>query len=355
MDTIPKVGAIGSGYWGPNLIRNFIEIPDCELRAIADLSPSRLEAMKTRYPSVQTTTDYRDLFDLDLDAVVICTPPNTHHKIAKDCLEHGLHVLIEKPMTTNSADARDLIEVAERNGLVLMVGHTFVYNSAVRALKQMMVDGSLGEIRYIDAVRVGLGLYHPTVNVVWDLAPHDVSILLYLLDATPVLVSAEAAACVQPSVEDVAYLTLMFPGGVLTHVRVSWLDPSKTRRITVVGSEKMVTYDDVEPNEKVKIYDKGVEALKPSESFGEFQFNYRYGDIVAPFIEFQEPLRVEAEHFIECVREGARPLTDGYAGLAVVSVIEALQKSVRDSGRTAVIEGVLSPSVDGLDLEGSLL
>jgi predicted dehydrogenase len=355
MDTIPKVGAIGSGYWGPNLIRNFIEIPDCELRAIADLSPSRLEAMKTRYPSVHTTTDYRDLFDLDLDAVVICTPPNTHHKIAKDCLEHGLHVLIEKPMTTNSADARDLIEVAERNGLVLMVGHTFVYNSAVRALKQMMVDGSLGEIRYIDAVRVGLGLYHPTVNVVWDLAPHDVSILLYLLDAMPVLVSAEAAACVQPSVEDVAYLTLMFPGGVLTHVRVSWLDPSKTRRITVVGSEKMVTYDDVEPNEKVKIYDKGVEALKPSESFGEFQFNYRYGDIVAPFIEFQEPLRVEAEHFIECVREGARPLTDGYAGLAVVSVIEALQKSVRDSGRTAVIEGVLSPSVDGLDLEGSLL
>jgi predicted dehydrogenase len=355
MDTIPKVGAIGSGYWGPNLIRNFIEMPDCELRAIADLSPSRLEAMKTRYPSVQTTTDYRDLFDLDLDAIVICTPPNTHHQIAKDCLEHGLHVLIEKPMTTNSADARDLIEVAERHGLVLMVGHTFVYNSAVRALKQMMVDGSLGEIRYIDAVRVGLGLYHPTVNVVWDLAPHDVSILLYLLDAMPVLVSAEAAACVQPSVEDVAYLTLMFPGGVLTHVRVSWLDPSKTRRITVVGSEKMVTYDDVEPNEKVKIYDKGVEALKPSESFGEFQFNYRYGDIVSPFIEFQEPLRVEAEHFIECVREGARPLTDGYAGLAVVSVIEALQQSVRDSGRTAVIEGMLSPSVDGLDLEGSLL
>ncbi len=355
MDTIPKVGAIGSGYWGPNLIRNFIEMPDCELRAIADLSPSRLEAMTTRYPSVQTTTDYRDLFDLDLDAIVICTPPNTHHQIAKDCLEHGLHVLIEKPMTTNSADARDLIEVAERNGLVLMVGHTFVYNSAVRALKQMMVDGSLGEIRYIDAVRVGLGLYHPTVNVVWDLAPHDVSILLYLLDAMPVLVSAEATACVQPSVEDVAYLTLMFPGGVLTHVRVSWLDPSKTRRITVVGSEKMVTYDDVEPNEKVKIYDKGVEALKPSESFGEFQFNYRYGDIVSPFIEFQEPLRVEAEHFIECVREGARPLTDGYAGLAVVSVIEALQQSVRDSGRTAVIEGMLSPSVDGLDLEGSLL
>jgi predicted dehydrogenase len=355
MDTIPKVGAIGSGYWGPNLIRNFIEIPDCELRAIADLSPVRLDAMRVRYPSVHTTTDYRDLFDLDLDAVVICTPPNTHHRIAKDCLEHGLHVLIEKPMTTSSADARDLIEVAERHGLVLMVGHTFVYNSAVRALKQMMVDGTLGDIRYIDAVRVGLGLYHPTVNVVWDLAPHDVSILLYLLDATPVLVSAEAAACVQPSVEDVAYLTLMFPGGILTHVRVSWLDPSKTRRITVVGSEKMVTYDDVEPNEKVKIYDKGVEALKPSESFGEFQFNYRYGDIVAPFIEFQEPLRVEAEHFIECVREGARPLTDGHAGLAVVSVIEALQESLRDSGRTAVVDAGLTPSVNGLDLEGSLL
>jgi predicted dehydrogenase len=354
MDRMLQMGAIGSGYWGPNLIRNLVEIPTCDLRVIADLSQPRLDAMEARYPRVETTTDYRSLFDLGLDAVVICTPPDTHHRIAKDCLEHGLHVLIEKPMTTSSADARDLIEVADRNDRVLMVGHTFVYNTAVQALKQLITAGTLGEIHYIDAVRVGLGLYHPTVNVIWDLAPHDVSILLYLLDATPVVVSAEAAACVQPTVEDVAYLTMTFPNGLLTHVRVSWLDPSKTRRITVVGSEKMVTYDDVEPNEKVKIYDKGVEALKPSESFGEFQFNYRYGDIVAPFIEFQEPLRVEAEHFIDCVRDGSRPLTDGHAGLRVVTVIEALQQSLRDSGRPIALNGSMAPSVDGHHLEGAV-
>ncbi len=355
MDRLLQVAAIGSGYWGPNLIRNFVEIPHCDLRAIADLSPARLEAMRARYPHIETTTDYRTLFDMDLDAVVICTPPHTHHQIAKDCLQHGLHVLVEKPMATNSADAQDLIDVAEEHDRVLMVGHTFIYNSAVQALKQMMSGGSLGDIHYIDAVRVGLGLYHPTVNVVWDLAPHDVSILMYLLDATPVLVSAEAAACVQPSVEDVAYLTLMFPDGILTHVRVSWLDPSKTRRITVVGSEKMVTYDDVEPNEKIKIYDKGVVALKPSDSFGEFQFNYRYGDIVAPFIEFHEPLRVEAEHFIDCVRTGAQPITDGHAGLQVVRVIEALQKSLRDPGRPVTLNGTSASALDAHELERSLL
>lgn len=354
MDRTLKMGAIGAGYWGPNLIRNLVEIPTCELRVIADLSQPRLDAMTARYPEVETTTDYRYLFELGLDAVVISTPPDTHHRIAKDCLEHGLHVLVEKPITTSSADARDLIEVAERNDRVLMVGHTFVYNAAVQALKQLITDGTLGEIHYIDAVRVGLGLYHPTVNVIWDLAPHDVSILLYLLDATPVVVSAEAAACVQPTVEDVAYLNMTFPSGLLTHVRVSWLDPSKIRRITVVGSEKMVTYDDVEPNEKIKIYDKGVEALKPSESFGEFQFNYRYGDIVAPFVEFQEPLRVEAEHFIDCVRDGTRPLTDGHAGLRVVTVIEALQQSLLDDRRPITLNGAATPPVQGHHLEGSI-
>ena len=347
-----RVGVIWSGYWGPNLIRNFAEMPNCELRGIADLSVARLEAMTARYPGVRTTTDYRELLNQDLDAVVVCTPPHTHHQIAKDCLEQDLHVLVEKPMTTSSRDARDLIDVAARRDRVLMVGHTFVYNSAVQSLKRMMDDGRLGTIHYIDAVRVGLGLYHPTVNVVWDLAPHDISILTYLLGTMPLKVSAEGSACVHPAVEDVAYLTLTFPGGVLTHIRVSWLDPSKTRRITVVGSDKMVTYDDVETNEKIKIYDKGVEALKPSNSFGEFQFNYRYGDIVAPFIEFQEPLRVQAEHFLECVRTGNRPITDGNAGLQVVTVIEALQSSLRD-GQPVVIDGLLESSPDVLDAAGA--
>ena len=328
------VGVIGTGYWGPNVIRNFVEIPGCDVLAVADLDPLRLSSIKKRFPQIGlTTTNHRDLFALDIDAVAICTPPETHHAIAAECLESGLHVLIEKPLTTTSADARDLIARAEKNERVLMVGHTFEYNSAVRALKQMMSRGDLGEIRYIDAVRVGLGLYHPALNVVWDLAPHDISILLYLLEEMPTHASAEAFACVSGVVEDVAYFTLMFPPGILSHARLSWLDPSKTRRITVVGSEKMVIYDDVEPNEKLKVYDKGVEAFRSAETFGEFQFSYRSGDIVAPFIEFDEPLRVEIEHFLECIREGRTPLTDGYSGLRVVEVIEALQQSLSSGDR----------------------
>ncbi len=337
MDRV-AIAAIGCGYWGPNLIRNFVEIPSCDLVAVADLDPDNLEAMRTRYPLIQhTTTNYEDLFDLDVAAVTICTPPETHYQIASRCLENGLHVLVEKPMVTNSDDARALIELANANGRVLMVGHTFEYNAAVRELKKMMSAGALGEIRYIDAIRVGLGLYHPSMNVLWDLAPHDVSILLTLLDMMPLYVSAEAVACVRHGIEDVAYFSLRFPSGVMTHVRNSWLDPSKTRKVTIVGSQKMVIYDDVEPNEKLKVYDKGVEALTTPDSFGEFQFNYRYGDILAPFINFNEPLRVEAEHFIDCIREGRRPISDGYSGLRVVTVIEALQESLRNEGRRVQI------------------
>jgi predicted dehydrogenase len=329
-----RIGAIGTGYWGPNVIRNLVEIPDCTLVAVADLSPERLQATTSRHPHVEfTTTDYHTLFDLDIDAVAICTPPQTHYDIASECLKNGLHVMVEKPMTTSSAEAVALIDIAEANDRILMVGHTFEYNPAVRALKQMISRGELGEIRYIDAVRVGLGMYHPSMNVVWDLAPHDISILLNLLESMPTQVSADGVACVSETVEDVAYLTMMFPSTILSHVRLSWLDPSKTRRITVVGSEKMVIYDDVEPNEKLKIYDKGVEALRSADSFGEFQFNYRYGDIVAPFIDFHEPLRVQCEHFLECIREGKVPLTDGHCGLRVVQVIEALQRSLQMNGQ----------------------
>jgi predicted dehydrogenase len=343
-----NVAAIGCGYWGPNLVRNLVEIPGSNLRAVADLDPERLTAIKTRYPQIEaTTTDYRELFDLGLDAVTISTPPETHFEIAKDCIENGLHVLVEKPLTTNSDDARALIELADKHDRILMVGHTFVYNPAVRELKRLMASGALGEIRYIDAVRVGLGLFHPTLNVVWDLAPHDISILIYLLDALPTHVAGQSVASLRPDVDDVAYLTMMFPEKILSHVRVSWLDPSKTRRITVVGSEKMVIYDDVEPNEKLKIYDKGVEALQSAETFGEFQFNYRYGDIVSPFIDFKEPLRVQAEHFLDCIREGNQPITDGRNGLLVVNVIEALQEAIRSTGDQIPVTGDLQIGLNG--------
>ncbi|MEJ2750887.1 MAG: Gfo/Idh/MocA family oxidoreductase, partial [Anaerolineae bacterium] len=244
---------------------------------------------------------------MDIEAVVISTPPPTHFAIARDCLLNGLHVLVEKPLAINSDEVRQLIQIAEENGRTLMVGHTFEYNPAVHALKEMIKSGELGDIHYIDAVRVSLGLFHPTLNVIWDLAPHDISILIHLLGEAPYSVSTKGVSCVQKDVEDIAYLTLMFPNNVLSHIRVSWLDPCKTRRITVVGSKKMVVYDDVESQEKIKVYDKRVNTIRRTDTFGEFQFAYHYGSIVSPYIRFEEPLRLECLLFAECIREGKRP------------------------------------------------
>lgn len=348
MSKLLKFGAIGCGYWGPNLIRNFVEIPTTELIAVADLDQDRLQHMQGRYSQIKyTTQDYHDFFKLELDAVVISTPPQTHYKIAKECIENGLHVLIEKPLATNSEDVRRLIQLAEEHNRILMVGHTFEYNPAVRALKEMINSGELGEIQYIDAVRASLGLFHPTMNVIWDLAPHDISIMLHLLEESPYSVSTRGIACVQPTVEDVAYMAMMFPNNVLAHIHMSWLDPCKTRRITVVGSKKMVVYDDVEAQEKIKIYDKGVKAIRRTDTFGEFQFSYHYGDIISPYIRFEEPLRIECLHFAECIRENKRPLTDGYNGLRVVEIIEAAQRSLKSGGSQEMIASNQASSANG--------
>lgn len=343
-----KVGAIGCGYWGPNLIRNFIEISETELVAIADLDRTRLKHMRARYPQIShVTEDYHDFFQMDIDAVVISTPPPTHFAIASDCLRHGLHVLVEKPLAISSDESRQLIKLAEEYGRILMVGHTFEYNPAVHTLKEMINSGELGDIHYIDAVRVSLGLFHPTLNVIWDLAPHDISILIHLLGEAPYSVSTKGVACVQKDVEDIAYMTLMFPGNILSHIRVSWLDPCKTRRITVVGSKKMVVYDDVESHEKIKVYDKSVNAIRRTDTFGEFQFAYHYGSIVSPFIRFEEPLRLECLHFVECIQEGKRPLTDGANGLRVVEIIEAAQRSLKNGGVREAIPSHLEPAKNG--------
>jgi predicted dehydrogenase len=334
-----KVGAIGCGYWGPNLIRNFVELPEAALVAVADLDRSRLEHIQTRYPAIEFVTErYEDLFDQGLDAVVVSTPPQTHFEIVSACLEQGLHVLVEKPMTTGSADARRLIELADERGLVLMVGHTFEYNAAVWALRDMIQTGELGEIRYIDTVRVGLGLFHPSLNVVWDLAPHDISILIHVLGEVPETVSTNGIACVQPTVEDVAYMTLGFPSGIMAHTRMSWLDPCKTRRVTVVGSSKMAVYDDIATQEMIKVYDKRVDATGPTDTWAEFQFDYHYGSIVSPHIDFAEPLQLEAQHFARCIAENEVPMTDGANGLQVVEVIEAAQRSLARHGALEPIE-----------------
>ena len=354
MDPI-NVGVIGCGYWGPNLIRNFVELPSAKLVAVADLRAERREYIKSRYPGVETTDDYRNLFSMSLDAVVVATPPPTHFPIARACLEHDLHVMVEKPLTLSSEEALALIELARERGLTLMVGHTFEYNAAVRTLKDLIDSGELGDIQYVDAVRVNLGLYQRDLDVVWDLAPHDISILLYLLDSDPVLVSALGADCIFRGKHDIVYLNLEFASRVLAHVRLSWLDPCKVRRITVVGSRKMVVYDDVENLEKIRIYDKGVDAPPYTDTYGDFQCSYRYGDVVIPNIRFVEPLRVECEHFVNCITEGTKPLTCGWNGLKVVRVLEAAERSLYYGGVPEAISWDEEEIRQGMRLRQQLL
>ena len=344
--TTLKIGAIGCGYWGPNLIRNFIEIPESDLIAIADLQQNQLDRITARYPQISVaTTDYRTLFQLGLDGIVVATPPHTHYEIARECLLNGLHVLIEKPITLDSHDAGKLTALAHERDRVLMVGHTFEYNPAVRMLKQMIDDGELGEIYYVDAVRVSLGLFQTRANVLWDLAPHDISILRHILGADPTSVSASGSSCVQAGIEDVAYTTLFFPKNITAHIRMSWLDPRKTRCITVVGSKKMVIYDDVESQEKLKVYDKGVTAIRRTDTFGEFQFAYHYGGVVSPYIHFEEPLRLQCFQFLESIRKGELPITDGYNGMRVVQILEAMQHSLGNNGMRVPVEaGAETPS-----------
>jgi predicted dehydrogenase len=245
-----KVGVIGAGYWGPNLIRNFSLLPEADLKMVCDLSASRRQHIESRFPGMLTTPNYQDILDSDVEAVTIATPVSTHYRLAKACLLAGKHILVEKPLTTNSAEAQDLVNIGERLGKIVMAGHTFLYNPAVTALKEIISSGEIGHVYYINSTRVNLGLYQPDVNVVWDLAPHDVSILLYILGLEPVYASARGGMFVKPGVHDVAYLTLQFPGDIMADLRVSWLDPCKIRRITIVGSKKMIVYDDIEPEKR---------------------------------------------------------------------------------------------------------
>ncbi len=268
----------------------------------------------------------------DVDAVVVATPIRTHHQLARAALEHGKHVFVEKPLAASSDEARDLIALARERDRVLMVGHTFLYNPAVEQLRQLVQGGALGSIFYVDAVRANLGLFQSNINVIWDLAPHDLSILNYVLGMTPARVSAHGASHVRPGIEDVAHLTLDYPGGVLAHVQVSWLSPSKVRRFTVVGDRQMAVYDDVEATEKIRIFNRGVDAPDHTSTFGEFQMSYRYGDIVSPHIHWAEPLAVECRSFAEAILEGKTPPSDGANGLEIVRILEATDQSLATDG-----------------------
>lgn len=329
-----KVGVIGCGYWGPKLARNFHELPESELAWASDLRQERLDHLKGLYPQVRTTEDYRDLLASDVEAIVIATPVSTHHRLALEALRAGKHVLIEKPIAASVQEAEEIVAGGEQQERVVMVGHTFEYNPAVEAMKAIVASGELGEIYYVNGTRVNLGLFQPDINVVWDLAPHDISILLFVLGLDPETVSARGGVYVQRrrGVHDVAYLTLYFPNGVLADVRVSWLDPCKIRRYTVVGSEKMLVYDDIEPENKILIYDKGVDAPPYSDTEEEFHLSYRYGEVAPYPVKWMEPLRMECQHFVDCIQEGKEPRSSGRVGLKVVKVLEAAQRSLLNGG-----------------------
>ena len=327
-----SVGVVGCGYWGPKLVRNFQAIPGANLQIVADLRRDRLDHIRGLYPSVTTTTEYAELLATSIDAVVVATPVSSHFRLAREALLHDKHVLVEKPLTHSSEEARELIALAQERRRVLMVGHTFEYNPAVEYLKDFIASGNLGRVYYINATRVNLGIFQKDINVIWDLAPHDVSILLYILGLKPDQVSARGAAYVQQHIVDVAYVTLSFATGIMADIRVSWLDPCKIRRITVVGSKKMIVYDDVEPTEKIKIYDKGVDTPPYSDTMEEFRLSYRYGDITTPAISNAEPLELECRHFLDCVRHGRVPRSNAHVGLQVVSILEVAQRSLENGG-----------------------
>jgi predicted dehydrogenase len=331
-----RIGLVGYGYWGPNLARNFHALADAHLVAVADADAKRLDEPARLY-AARTCTDYRELLaDPTLDAVAVSTPARTHFEIAHAALERGKHVLIEKPLAMSSEEARRLIALAEQNKRVLMVGHTFEHNPAVWKIRELIEQRAIGDVYYIYANRVNLGRVQRDINALWSIAPHDISILLYVLGAMPLEVSARGATYLNENVEDVVFVTLTFPNKVLAHVHASWLDPSKVRQMTIVGSEKMIVYDDVDTEARLRIYDKGV--YKRGADYGEFQLKIHSGDINIPKIDMSEPLRNECAHFVDCVREGKRPRTDGENGLRVVRVLEAAQESLAKNGAAIAIK-----------------
>ena len=333
-----NIGIVGCGYWGPKHTRVCHEMAETKLTMVCDLDERRLEQVRTQYPYVQTSTDFQDLVKSNIDAVIIATPVDTHHKLAKEALLCDKNVLIEKPMTSNSKEALELIEIADKRNLVLMVGHTYEYHPAVDYLKEIVGNGELGDIYSIDAARLNLGLYRPDVNVLWDLAPHDISIMLLLMNQDPIAVSARGTHHIDSGVCDMAYLEILFANESLGHVHVSWLHPRKIREITIVGSHKMAVYDDVSESEKIHIYDKGLALASGNNGFSNWPPNYRYGDVVIPFIANAEPLKQECSHFVQCITEGKRPKSDGRVGLKVTSILEAADKSLLNGGQRIKLE-----------------
>lgn len=339
MDRVLSVGIVGAGYWGPNLLRNLVETPGCQVAYVCDARAEALARVAKRFAQVRATTRYHDLLEDDgLDAIAIATPAATHAELATLALTAGKHVLVEKPLCADVAAGEKLVALAHARKLTLMVGHTFEYNMAIRKLRQVIGEKTFGKVVYAYSRRVNLGIVREDVNALWNLAPHDVSIILYLFDEYPSSLSAQGLAHIRPGVEDVAFMHLEFPSGRIAHIHVSWLDPSKARSLTIIGSRQMAVYDDLDPEARLRIYDRGFE-IEPITSGldhaspSSYTFRARAGDILCPHIDWKEPLAVECQHFVQTIREGGVPLTDGINGLRVVQVLEAASLSMLQRGQ----------------------
>ena len=328
-----NVGVVGCGYWGPNLVRNFKSLPDCHLKIMCDISEQRLSHLRSLYPEVEGATDYSYILNgVGLDAVIIATAVHSHYPMAKASLLAGKHTFIEKPMACSSEECEELVEIAQKKGLVLMTGHTFLYSPAVRKIKEIIKNGDIGDIRYICARRLNLGLFQKDINVAWDLAPHDISIILHIMEQYPTSVNCQGSAHITPGVEDVTTMWLGFPGDRSAIIHSSWLDPRKIREMTIIGSKRMIVYDDVSSLEKIRIFDARVERPPHYDTFGEFHYAYHYGDVYIPYIKQEEPLKNECQHFLDCINHGSRPLTNGEDGLEMVRILEASSESLKRGG-----------------------
>ncbi len=331
-----RIGVIGYGYWGPNIARNFQAVNDCQVAVICDQSPQALQRAQRAYPFATVTTDANMVTSSpEVDAVAVITPVWTHFELAKAALENGKHVFVEKPFTANTAQAERLIDLAASKNLRIMVDHTFLFTGAVKKIRQLIDEGALGKLYYYDATRVNLGLFQHDVNVIWDLAPHDLSIMGHLISAKPEAVSAAGQVHLN-GFEDLAYMTVFFSDKIIAHINVNWLSPVKVRMTLIGGEKKMVVWNDLDADEKVKIYDKGV-AITNGQGVHEVLVSYRTGDMWAPKVEQTEALAAEARYFIECVEKGQRPFNDGEAGLRVVQLLEAADASLKRQGRPMVI------------------
>jgi len=333
MKKVTSVGVIGCGYWGPNLVRNLRSLPNCQVKALCDLSQTRLDHLRSIYSDVEGYTDYRHLLNgIELDAVVVAAPVKYHYPLAKAALLAGKHTLIEKPMASSSAECEELNEIAEKNGLVLMVGHTFLYSAAVHRMAQIIATGEIGDIQYINARRLNLGLFQKDINVAWDLAPHDISIILHLLGDLPITVNCQGNAHVTPGIEDVTNISLTFSKERFATIQSSWLEPRKVREMTIVGTRQMIVYDDLQTSEKIRVYDVRVERPPHYDTFAEFHYSYHYGDSYIPYIRQEEPLKVECAHFLDCIQGGAVPMTGGRSGAELVRILEASSESLKKNG-----------------------